>query len=208
MQFNMQAPFPGLPSGAMEDLYANDICRTLSIIGAATSEDVIAHLRGLNLGDDFWMFSFKVFLPHGSIWTSSTLFPAPMLACVGASARPTASGDSCLSPSRQVVPCAKTFSHKWTLCPCGHAGEFGAVCVSFAPGACLITRCFTGETARRRDPRLHPYRAVLCPLVKAVGSLLAIQIWIRSVRSIYSHLARAEEGLSSWGQLPLEPQRI
>ena len=62
MNYAMQPPF-GLPGGManpLEDLYANDICRTLSIIGAATSEDVIQHLRSLNLGDDFWMYSFKV----------------------------------------------------------------------------------------------------------------------------------------------------
>jgi hypothetical protein len=47
----------------------------------------------------------------------------------------------------QVVPCAKTFSHKWTLCPCAHIGE----------------------TARRRCPRTVNYKAVLCPLVKAVS---------------------------------------
>ncbi|KAG2448986.1 hypothetical protein HYH02_005740 [Chlamydomonas schloesseri] len=45
----------------------------------------------------------------------------------------------------KVVPCAKTFSHKWTLCPCAHIGE----------------------TARRRCPRTVNYKAVLCPLVKA-----------------------------------------
>ena len=66
----MQAPFQHAPfqhahvlsslRSGIEDIYSNDICRTLSLIGFATSEDVIAHLKGLRLGDDFWMYSFKV----------------------------------------------------------------------------------------------------------------------------------------------------
>ncbi|MEW5299913.1 MAG: hypothetical protein WDW36_002883 [Sanguina aurantia] len=47
--------------------------------------------------------------------------------------------------SFKVIPCSKVYSHKWTVCPCAHAGE----------------------TARRRCPRTTSYRAVLCPLVKA-----------------------------------------
>ena len=47
-------------NSGFEDIYANDICRTLSLIDFDTSEDVIAHLKGLSLGDDFWMYSFKV----------------------------------------------------------------------------------------------------------------------------------------------------
>ncbi|KAG2444735.1 hypothetical protein HXX76_001479 [Chlamydomonas incerta] len=53
--------------------------------------------------------------------------------------------DSFWTDEFKVVPCAKTFSHKWTLCPCAHIGE----------------------TARRRCPRSVNYKAVLCPLVKA-----------------------------------------
>lgn len=53
--------------------------------------------------------------------------------------------DSFWTDEFKVVPCAKTYSHKWTLCPCAHAGE----------------------TARRRDPKTVAYKAVLCPLVKA-----------------------------------------
>ncbi|GLC58241.1 hypothetical protein PLESTB_001336900 [Pleodorina starrii] len=53
--------------------------------------------------------------------------------------------DSFWTDEFKVVPCAKTYSHKWTLCPCAHIGE----------------------TARRRCPRSVNYKAVLCPLVKA-----------------------------------------
>ncbi|GFR39838.1 hypothetical protein Agub_g333 [Astrephomene gubernaculifera] len=53
--------------------------------------------------------------------------------------------DSFWTDEFKVVPCAKTYSHKWTLCPCAHIGE----------------------TARRRCPRTVNYKAVLCPLVKA-----------------------------------------
>ena len=54
------APAASALNRDIEDIYANDICRTLSLIDLATSEDVIAHLKGLCLGDDFWMYSFKV----------------------------------------------------------------------------------------------------------------------------------------------------
>ncbi|GAX85053.1 hypothetical protein CEUSTIGMA_g12473.t1 [Chlamydomonas eustigma] len=124
--------------GANEDLYANDIARHLSIKGATSSEDVIYQLRGMNLGDDFWMYSFK------------------------------------------VAPCAKSFSHKWTLCPCAHAGE----------------------TARRRDPRLHPYRAVLCPLVKAkkVCPLGDNCLWSHNVFEHWLHPSRYKTRLCSFGR--------
>ncbi len=42
-------------------LDANDIARHLRINAASSSEDVISQLRGMNLGDSFWMFSFKVY---------------------------------------------------------------------------------------------------------------------------------------------------
>jgi hypothetical protein len=42
------------------DPYRNDIARSLSFSRASSSEDVIASLRSMNLGDDFWMYSFKV----------------------------------------------------------------------------------------------------------------------------------------------------
>lgn len=45
----------------------------------------------------------------------------------------------------KIVPCSKTYSHKWTLCPCAH----------------------DGETAKRRCPRLFNYKPTLCPLIKA-----------------------------------------
>ena len=54
-----------------------------------------------------------------------------------------------LPPPAEVAPCTRAYAHKWTLCPCAHAGE----------------------TARRRDPRTSSYKAVLCPLVKAVSVL-------------------------------------
>ncbi|EFJ43471.1 hypothetical protein VOLCADRAFT_106802 [Volvox carteri f. nagariensis] len=53
--------------------------------------------------------------------------------------------DSFWTDEFKVVPCSKTYAHKWTLCPCAHIGE----------------------TARRRCPRTVNYKAVLCPLVKA-----------------------------------------
>ena len=68
MQGYMQAPMHGHNTGLETDMYANDICRTLAIVGAATSEDVIVHLRGMNLGDDFWMYSFKVREMNFLIW--------------------------------------------------------------------------------------------------------------------------------------------
>lgn len=48
--------------GGPADPYAGDIARQLSVSGAS-SEDVIASLRSMNLGDNFWMYSFKVRLP-------------------------------------------------------------------------------------------------------------------------------------------------
>lgn len=47
-------------AGQYVDPYANDIARHLSVAGASSSEDVIASLRSMNLGDNFWMHSFKV----------------------------------------------------------------------------------------------------------------------------------------------------
>jgi hypothetical protein len=46
-------------AGPLTDPYGNDVCRQLSVAGASSS-DVIASLRSMNLGDDFWMYSFKV----------------------------------------------------------------------------------------------------------------------------------------------------
>lgn len=166
-------------------------------IGAATgntnSDDCVSALRALNLDDDFWMYEFKVGrraggtgdgavgpllsngmhtrpvgqLPHPTPGPplSGTLARGPFLrghglgrACRGRDRRPLPlighpGGLPCrrrppACARAQVVPCAKSYSHKWTLCPCAHAGE----------------------TARRRCPRTVNYRAVLCPLVKAVSA--------------------------------------
>lgn len=52
---------PGMsPGGSAEDAHTHDVARQLSFSGAASSEDVIASLRSMNLGDNFWMYSFKV----------------------------------------------------------------------------------------------------------------------------------------------------
>eukprot|EP00197_Chlamydomonas_leiostraca_P015542 CAMPEP_0202866974 /NCGR_PEP_ID=MMETSP1391-20130828/8460_1 /ASSEMBLY_ACC=CAM_ASM_000867 /TAXON_ID=1034604 /ORGANISM="Chlamydomonas leiostraca, Strain SAG 11-49" /LENGTH=345 /DNA_ID=CAMNT_0049546967 /DNA_START=88 /DNA_END=1122 /DNA_ORIENTATION=- len=100
--FERAEPVPQLSN---EQLFLESLTNKLAAMGTGngSQQDCISQLRALNLGDDFWMYCFK------------------------------------------VVPCAKTYSHKWTLCPCAHAGE----------------------TARRRDPRTSNYKAVLCPLVKA-----------------------------------------
>ena len=45
------------------DPYENDLARRLSESGALISSSesgLISSLRSLNLGDDFWMYSFKV----------------------------------------------------------------------------------------------------------------------------------------------------
>mmetsp|Transcript_9845 Transcript_9845/g.21009 ORF Transcript_9845/g.21009 Transcript_9845/m.21009 type:complete len:470 (-) Transcript_9845:2382-3791(-) len=123
---------------ALVDPYAGDIARKLSVSGASSEGEVISKLRSLDLGDDFWMYSFK------------------------------------------VVPCAKSYSHKWTLCPCAHAGE----------------------TARRRDPRLHNYKAVLCPLVKAKKTcpLGDNCMWAHNVFEHWLHPSRYKTRLCSFGR--------
>ncbi|PNH03770.1 Zinc finger CCCH domain-containing protein 56 [Tetrabaena socialis] len=78
--------------------------------------------------------------------------------------------DSFWTDEFKVVPCAKSFSHKWTLCPCAHIGE----------------------TARRRCPRSIAYKAVLCPLVKAVRPYPSCSPEPRPrLRQPVSHFARS-----------------
>lgn len=141
--------------------------------------------------------------------------------------------------STQVTPCSQTFSHKWSLCPCAHAGVCGCMlclvdgavlCMSemhatqIKPGVALTRQLINchrqeelphgrqqpsqqhvtaqqtgihnqttsmlppahahaaGETARRRDPRTHAYRAVPCPHIKMVSS----QRWISLLSFVLS----------------------
>ncbi|KAG1681131.1 hypothetical protein FOA52_015573 [Chlamydomonas sp. UWO 241] len=79
----------------------------------------------------------------------------------------------------KVVPCTKSASHKWTLCPCGHPGE----------------------TARRRDRRTHPHKAVLCPMAKLkkpcpLGDTCN---WAHNVFELWLHPARYKTRLCSFG---------
>eukprot|EP00798_Chlamydomonas_sp_ICE-L_P030224 gene30224-35213_t len=82
--------------------HIDELTRKLSVSGNSEGE-MLRNLRSMNLGDDFWIYGFK------------------------------------------VTPCTKSYSHKWSFCPCGHEGE----------------------TGRRRDPRTVPYKPDLCPLAKA-----------------------------------------
>lgn len=79
----------------------------------------------------------------------------------------------------KVVPCQKATPHKWTLCPCSHAGE----------------------TARRRCPRTVSYKPVLCPLVKAkktcpLGDACS---YAHNVFEHWLHPARYKTRLCSFG---------
>jgi hypothetical protein len=55
----------GLPQQQAGDPYANNLARHLSVAGAS-SADVIANLRSMNLGDDWWMFEFKASDPSSA----------------------------------------------------------------------------------------------------------------------------------------------
>lgn len=80
------------------------ICSALDISGAMNESQLISSLRGMNLGDDFWMYSFKA-------------------SCDGRRKRKLAIAPFSNASPKQVTPCKRSYSHKWTLCPCAHAGE-------------------------------------------------------------------------------------
>ena len=99
----------------MEPQGGQCICNLLSgaLSGAMNESQLISSLRGMNLGDDFWMYSFK------ARYTVMERYGHP----------------SQLTPlsTTQVTPCQRSYSHKWTLCPCAHAGDKIAFLLLIAP---------------------------------------------------------------------------
>ncbi len=129
--FLQQQPY-GQQASGLEDPYAQDVTQQLVVTAASSSEDVISQLRGMNLGDDWWMYQFKVSAvccprrgPSGSthlllsqVSNCGFFLQLPPLHLISIPMHLIA-----VAASPQVVPCAKIQSHKWTLCPCAHAGK-------------------------------------------------------------------------------------